>query len=184
MTTASNYPSGLDAFFTLIDGVHPIAADDFNILMQAIEGVQTATGSGPQAGGTGDYGPKGGAASVSERISNLMSADGDGITDFVFLTGTMPAYIFSEVTTGGARISFGKPMSGLDYIVLFGSAIAGEDADGTQSQNALGAWVRGVTSTVDSVVITARLANGAAIRPDNDTLITWGLLVFGPKAYY
>lgn len=187
MTLRSNYPASLDVFMPLLDGLHPVAADDLNVLMDAIERVQGACGYGQQAGGLSAYGPKGSAASVAERLTNLLADDGSGIRDFVFITGTAPASMFSETGTGGnggLRIPLGVSMSGMDWVVLFGSAMPGEESDGTQSQNVLGAWLWGDTSTPDSIVIAARLANGSGIASDNETMISWGLLVFGPRAWY
>lgn len=183
MTTASNYPAALDVFMPALDGHHPVASDDLNVLMDAIERIQGACGYGAQAGGLAAYGPKGSAATLAERLSNLFDDDGRGIRDFVFITGTSPAYTFAE---GGQaiRIPFGFSMSGTDWVVLFGSAMPGEEADGTQSQNVLGAWIVGETSLNDSIVICARLANGQAIQQDNETMISWGLVVFGPRAWY
>lgn len=182
--TDSTYPRLLDVFMPLIDGLHPISADDLNVLMDAIERIEAAAGYGLQPATLAKYGPKGGAADVAERIRNLMADDGSGIRDFVFITGTTPAYLFSEDGNHGFRIPFGMTMSGMEWVVLFGSAMPGEESDGTQSQNVLGPWVLGETSLPNSIVIAARLANGQAITLDNETMISWGLLVFGPRAWY
>lgn len=185
MTVQSKFPKQLDVFLPLIDGFHPMSADDINAIMQAIENCQRTLGWGPEPSAAGAVGPKGDAANVAERLLNLFSETESTIRDFAFVTGSVELSALTDNGSGslGLNIPFGVTMSGTDIIILFATNIPGDGSDGTQSQNATGAWWVSQIST-SSVWIQARLANGDQITTDNETSVNYGILAFGPRAHY
>lgn len=184
MTVQSKFPKQLDVFLPLIDGFHPMAADDINAIMQAIENCQKTLGWGQEPSAPTAIGPKGDAADVAERLLNLFSDTESTLRDFAFVTGSVELSALTDNANNiGLNIPFGTTMSGTDIIILFATNIPGEDSDGTQSQNATGAWWVSQINT-SSVWIQARLANGDQISTDNETSVNYGILAFGPRAHY
>ena len=182
--TQSVYPGNLDVFLALLDGFHPVAADDLNLLTDAIERIEVTLGYGITDGVV--YGPKGGNASVRERLDTFLE-DYGGLRDVAFVTGTLLMGQFNE-NGPGAFIGFGKSLSSQNYTVLFTAMNSTqEESGGTQFwtlKTPAIVWIAANGRIPTGVTLQARRADGSTIPASDETTVTFGLLVFGPLATY
>lgn len=181
--TASVYPDRLDVFMPLVDGLHPIAVDDGNLLFDAMEKIEAALGYGVSDAGL--YGPKSGNASVRARLDAFLDGDGS-LYDVTLVTGTRKIGDFSELGPG-AFIGFSKTLSGNNISVLF-TALQEE-----QETSSAGTWANTVPTIVwiaaggrfaTGVTLQARYADGGTIPQNESREVKFAVLAFGPAANY
>ena len=176
------FPKSLDVFLTLIDGFHPIAAVDRQLIGDAIQAIQTALGTGVnRTAGSTTYGPKGGNTSVAARIAAFLDPDG-GLKDIAFVTGSSAVGEWTD--QGGAAgkvIDFGKTLSASDYSVLMTFET---DAGGSSWSTAVPClWHVGLRGT-DTVAIKARGVAGDLLYAADQTTVRYACLAIGAQAYY
>jgi hypothetical protein len=179
--THSAYPTNLDVFLPLLDGLHPIGSDDLNLIHEALENIESTLGYGPTDGVTS--GPKAGNASVRERLDTFLE-DYGGLRDVAFVTGTAALGQFCDLEPAGFFVGFGKSLSSQDYTVLF-TALQGEK-EGTAWSRYTPAivWISPNGRTPNGVFLQAMAANGERFVKTDDRTVTFAVLAFGPKATY
>jgi len=188
MTISPIFPNGLDVFVPLLDGYHPITADDLNERQRTIEKIQQALGWGTIDGAVG---PKGPSSTVAARLGSMFEADG-GMKDIAFVTGTVAIGRFSEdlltdpsPKLRGLYIPFGKTITGgtmgsSGYAVLFSSMVK----DGGSERNYPGIWYV-ANRDAAGVTIGAKKPTGpnrGKIEKGEETQIIYSLLAIGPGA--
>ncbi len=179
--TLSAYPANLDVFLTLVDGFHPVTADDQNLLLEALERVEQAMGWGPTDGPT--YGPKGGNADVRQRLDTFLE-DYGGLKDVAFVTGTCRLGQLADSEPQGLFVSFGKSLSSQNYTVLWTCMQPEKDGDNWSLATPAIAWIAHNGRTANGVFFYAVLADGTRINPTDDRTATFAVLAFGPGATY
>lgn len=183
------FPQAIDVFLPLLDGFSPITQADLDVYQEAIRRLEEVLGAGPSTL-LGNHGPKGGNASVRERLDKFLEPDG-GLRDVAFVTGSTVLSQFSE-DREGLYIPFGKQLSTAStgpqgYAVLFQPSTPGTEEDGGGGRRWLAAgpacwWV--ATRRQDGVWIRARDMSGTKITIADDRTIEFACLVFGNESFY
>lgn len=182
-----SYPNQLDVFTTLVDGFHPIAAEDWNEMLRAIERIEKALGWGKNLSGGGastTYGPAGPQSTVKDRLDQFLDKDGS-LIDCVSIVGSGSIGEWSGYNANGGKIiTFPKPITKpqLDgYVVLVQTSDPYDEGSSAYTGRGLGPYVVTKKASGYCVVGADYDANGSEITENDGDLIDWQVLVIGDK---
>lgn len=182
------FPTDLEALLPIIDGFTPLVAADLQLYQDAILRIEAALGAGSTTLAGGGYGPKGGNASLRQRLDKFLEPEG-GLRGIAFVTGTAQLGEFSEDQALGFHVAFGKDLNrgssvGLDgYVVLF--ACQSPQADGNLwSGDCPALWWVEEGRTPSGFRMKARDLHSRKIPVNSTEQIHWACLALGYDAFY
>ena len=187
----SDFPEVLDVFTPMVDGYHPVDAEDFNQLIDAINNILDSLGWGANSDNTA-YGPKGANTSVASRLDAFLDSNGN-LKQVCLVSGASPISDFAiDKNPPGKYIPFPTPIypaTTPGYFVFF-QAIG--DPETTQ-YSSVPEWNYSYLSSISYTVITKHsngcritflpqyAPNGYITSSMNGT-VRWYLLVIGGEA--
>lgn len=174
------FPTSIEVFMPLLDGVHPIVPSDLNDMARVLNSIQEALGYDVSpAYGAGD-GPKGTNVDVADRLGTFLDEEGK-LRDIAFVTHETRAGSFNENV--GEFIPFGKQLTSTDYRVLIQimseeSSSGGSGASTPSLNTPAHVWIGAKSRS--GLVLYARSMDGYILQSSSTEAVTVLVLAFGP----